>query len=553
MMLKTTTFLSGFRIPFAPARLAAAAPRLRSFWSDQSGNMSILAVIGSLVMMVFGGVGIDMMHAELKRVKVQNTLDRAVLAAANIENSQDPRQVVEAYFAAMGMSDVLTEIEVEQSMTSKRVTASGATTINSDFMSLIGVRTLDAAGLATAEHATANIEISMVLDISGSMGGNSKIQNMRDAAQDFVDILMPVDSQALTTISLVPYNASVNLGTTTASYFTLDTLHSYSNCVIFDQAEFDQTAVSPEAELTRLAHFDLSTTNESTAVIANPWCHTGNTGAVVAHSSDAETLKAHIRTLNAGGNTAIDLGMKWGTALLDPAANPAVSAMASDGLVDPDFAARPASYADPETTKYVVIMTDGENTTQYDLKSQYKYGMSDVWIDERGNTAPWDDRFSLRVRDNAGTKNDLYFWHRFETGSWNDRNRSVPDGGSAARQMTNAEVYARFGTRALANKLYVQPYYDGFVSYNQYYDVYYGYESIAGPDTADDRLEGICDAAKAQGIVVFAIGFEAPPRGIAAMRNCASSPAHFFDVQGADLQDTFAAIANTITQLRLTQ
>lgn len=553
-MLKNTTILSGlFSRKTATTLPGAASNHMSAFWSDQSGNMSILAVIGSLVMMVFGGVGIDMMHAELKRNKVQNTLDRAVLAAANIDNLRDPQQVVEDYFAAMGMSDALTTIDVQQSLTAKRVTASGETTISSDFMSLIGVDTLDAIGLATAEHATANIEIAMVLDISGSMGWNNKIVTMRSAATDFVDILMPDDSHALTTISIVPYNANVNLGSTTSAYFTMDTLHDYSTCPIFDQADFNTAAISPSQELARLAHFDLNSTNENTTVIPNPWCYTGNTGAVMAHSSDADALNAHISGLNAGGNTAIDLGMKWAAALLDPAAQPAIEAMASDGLVDAAFAGRPAVYDDPETTKYVVIMTDGENTTQYDLKSQYKFGMSDIWIDERGNTDPSDDRFSLLVDDNSGSDNDVYFWHRYENSSWNYRNRSTPDGGSNARQMTNAEVFARFGTRALAGKMYVRPYYDGFVSYNQYYDIYYGYEATVNANAADDRLEAICDASKAQGVVVFAIGFEAPQRGLDAMRNCASSPAHFFDVQGADLEETFASIANTITMLRLTQ
>lgn len=552
-MLKTTTILAGRSAPSKSPRLPGVMRRARMFWSDQSGNMPYLAIVGSLVMMVFSGVGIDMMHAELKRTKVQNTLDRAVLAAANIENAQDPRQVVEDYFAAMGMSDALTDIDVEQSMTAKRVTASAEDTISSDFMSLIGVNTLDAVGLASAEHATANIEISMVLDISGSMRSNSKIVNMRNAAREFVDILMPEDSHAMTTISIVPYNATVNLGTTVSEYFTLDDLHTYSNCVTFDQADFDTTVILPSQELTRIAHFDPNSTNENTTVIGSPWCYTGNTGAVMAHSSDADALKAHINLLNARGNTAIDLGMKWGTALLDPAAQPAITDMAGDGLVEPDFAARPAVYSDPETTKYVVVMTDGQNTTQYDLKQHHKYGLSNIWIDERGNTNPSDDRFSLLVQDYSGSDNDIYFWHRYENYSWSYRNRSTPDGGSNARQMTNAEVFARFGTRALARKMYVQPYYDRFVSYDDYYDIYYAYESIANANTADDRLDMICDAAKTQGVVVFAIGFEAPQRGLAAMSNCASSPAHFFDVQGTDLQETFAAIANTITQLRLTQ
>lgn len=547
-MLKTTTSLTAVL-----SGGTAIAAHLRGFAGDTSGNMSYLAIVGSLVMMVFGGVGVDMMHAELKRIKVQNTLDRAVLAAANIENVIAPQQVVEDYFAAMGMSDALATIDVEQSLTAKRVTASGQTAISSDFMSLIGVNTLDVQGLATAEHATANIEISMVLDVSGSMGWNSKIINMRNAARSFVDILMPEDGQALTSISVIPYNATVNLGATTASYFTLDDLHNYSNCVTFTADEFNETGISPSEELARLAHFDLNSTNENTTAITNPWCKTGDTSAVLAHSSDADALKAHISALNAGGNTAIDLGMKWGTALLDPSTRPAIAAMASDGLVEQDYAARPADFIDPETAKYIVVMTDGENTTQYDLKSQFKYGNSDIWIDDRGNNNPGDDRFSLLVRDNSGNDNDVFFWHRYEDYSYNSRYRNTPDGGDSARRMTNAELFARFGTRAVARKMYVRPYYDNFVSYNQYYNIYYAYEATVSANPADNRLDMICDAAKAEGVVVFAIGFEAPQRGLDAMRNCASSPAHFFDVQGADLEETFAAIANTITQLRLTQ
>ncbi|WP_172429177.1 Tad domain-containing protein [Mameliella alba] len=153
--------------------------------------MSYLAIVGSLVMMIFGGVGVDMMHAELKRTKVQNTLDRAVLAAANIENVQAPEIVVRDYLTVMGLGDALTSVQAEQGLSSKRVAAMGEASIHSGFMSLIGVNSLDASGLAAAEYSSSNLEISMVLDVSGSMAGNSKIDNLRNAAQEFVDILMP--------------------------------------------------------------------------------------------------------------------------------------------------------------------------------------------------------------------------------------------------------------------------------------------------------------------------------------------------------------------------
>ncbi len=133
-----------------------------------------------------------------------------------------------------------------------------------------------------------------------------------------------------------------------------------------------------------MSHFDRYSTNQSATYLNNPWCKTGNTSAVVAHSANTTALKSHINSLNAGGNTAIDLGVKWGVALLDPKMRSVVSQMAADGVVIPAAAARPAEYNDPEAIKFIVVMTDGENTTQYDLKERYKYGKSDVYVDDRG-------------------------------------------------------------------------------------------------------------------------------------------------------------------------
>jgi hypothetical protein len=67
-------------------------------------------------------------------------------------------------------------------------------------------------------------------------------------------------------------------------------------------------------------------------------------------------------------------------------------------------------------------------------------------------------------------------------------------------------------------------------------------------------LENICDAAKREGIVIWSIGFEVDLHGTDIMKNCASSPSHYFDVDGGtELTDAFKAIAGQIHQLRLIQ
>lgn len=532
---------------------SSVSPAACRFVRSTDGNMSLFAFAGSMMMLVFGGVGIDMIYSEVQRTKLQNTLDRAVLAAANLDQDLDPALVVTEYFQAMDMSDALTGVTVDEGLSHRIVNATAERGLSANFLKLIGVDTLRTAGVATAEERIANVEISMVLDISGSMGSNNKIGNLRNAATEFVETVIKEDSSGLTTVNLVPYNATVNLGSTVASYFNLENSHDYSNCAVFPNSAFNTVTLNPSAQLERLAHFDLWSTSTSHTPSFSPWCADDDYGEIVVHSADETALKAHIASLGADGNTAIDLGMKWGVALLDPSTRPVVSQMISDNHIVAAASGRPADYTAVDAIKIVVLMTDGQNTTQYDLKDQYKYGMSELWIDDRNDNNPNNDRFSLRVRDWNGTHNDVWFWERYEDSSYNSRYRNDPDGGSSARRMSNAEVFARWGTRGYARKFFVRPYYDNWVSYNQYYDVYYAYEATVSDTEADARLSSVCQRARDEDITIFAIGFEAPAAGQAAMRDCASSPAHYFAVSGLEISDAFRQIARTINQLRLTQ
>jgi len=529
--------------------------QLTHFVRDVSGTITIYSTFTLVLILMLTGASVDMMYHEATRAQLQTTLDRAVLAAADLEQMQPPETVVTDYVAKAGLSEHLLSVEAANGLNERTVTARAGLELDTVFLHIAGYDTLDVLAVSSAEERIANVEISLVLDVSGSMSGD-RISNLRSAAIEFVEtVIQPSDSDVtgLTTVSIVPYNATVNLGETLAPRYTLSDLHSYSTCAIFEDYAFHQTAVSAHQSLDRLAHFDLYSTNENTTEIGSPWCPRGQVSSVVAHSLDVEALSSHIAGLTAGGNTAIDLGMKWGVALLDPEANEVVRALAETGDVDNRISSRPAAFDDTEAIKFVVVMTDGANTTEYDLKSHHKYGYSDVWIDDRGTSDRHDDRFSLRVQDNSGTANDLWFWHRYESSSWSTRNRNIPDGGSNARRMLNTELFARFGTKAVAQKLYVQPYYDGFVSYNAYYDVYYAYEAIVNGSQADARLSDICNAAKDAGIVVFSIAFEAPEGGQAALSDCASSASHYFDVEGVEITETFHSIARQINSLRLIQ
>ncbi len=94
----------------------------------------------------------------------------------------------------------------------------------------------------------------------------------------------------------------------------------------------------------------------------------------MAWEDDPETLKAHINSFYSGGNTSTDIGLKWGTALLDPGTQPVLSAMIDSNDVDPDLSGRPEPYDDGETMKIIVVMSDGENTSQHYMEDPYRSG-----------------------------------------------------------------------------------------------------------------------------------------------------------------------------------
>jgi hypothetical protein len=179
--------------------------------------------------------------------------------------------------------------------------------------------------------------------------------------------------------------------------------------------------------------------------------------------------------------------------------------------------------------------------------------MSPIFIDDRGTSSPHDDRFSVMTEDRSGTWNDEYHWVRYRDWSWSYRYQNQPDGGSDARRMSNTEVFARWGVVPVWEQFFARPYSDGRLSWSEVWPYGYGYTSIVDANSADSRLSTLCDEARDQGVTVYAISFEAPERGIDAMSDCASSPSHFFDVDGVEITDAFSAIARTINQLRLTQ
>ncbi|MEM7520033.1 MAG: Tad domain-containing protein [Pseudomonadota bacterium] len=468
----------------------------RAFSREESGMVTVFALFMIFCMSLMAGIGLDMMRHETNRAQIQQVSDRAVLAAADLDQTLDPEAVVRDYFAKSGMSDFVSNVNVDEGINYRTVTVEAETNMNTMFMDFLGRETLRVPALSTATERIEKVEISMVLDISGSMGWNNKMPNLRNAANVFLDTVLTEDNRGLISVSLAPYTAQTNAGPHIFDLLNVDQTHDWSYCVDFEDTDFDTTAIYFGSPLNptpyeHMQHFDAGWGwpgwHNGEDTITNPGCPKQEFETVYAFSQDKQALKDRINQFQARANTAIHLGMKWGVALLDPEWRKFNAVLPTAAGVDPAFRNRPDDFRDPsnptsmETVKTIILMTDGENVHTQRIADRY-YAQYSHWL----------------------------HWSKYPLNGY-----------------LNRYVYSNDHWRW---------------RYTKY-----------TPTQADGLLDRICDAAKDKGIIIWTIAFEAPPRGEEVMRDCASSQAHYFSVDGTEITDAFESIARSINKLRLTQ
>lgn len=469
----------------APPRGPALRRHVDQFAREESGVMVALSMFIILMILMVGGIGVDTMRFEMERTRLQNTIDRAVLAAADLDQTLTAKAVVEDYFVKAGITDVVPTVTPLSGIGYKTVSASATRKIDTQFMRMAGVEEMSVPAKSTAEERIPNVEISLVLDISGSMNSNSRMTNLKAAAKEFVDAVIKPDTIDRVSVNIVPYSEHVNVGFDIFDLLNVQQKHNYSYCIEFDDTDFGDPAISSTTLYQQMQHFQWNTYSIETGYQQNTRtdtvCPRYDYESVTAMSQNAVALKAKIESLKPRAGTSIFLGMKWGAYLLDPSFQTVNAALKVRGKTDGKFINRPAAYTDSKTLKTIVVMSDGENDKSMRINGSV-YANSSHYVH-------WDNY------------NFNYYLERYV----NSRYRSS--------------------------------------WYWQRYD----------KATGNSLMQTICTAAKNKGMIIWAIGFEVTTDGDTQLRNCASSPSHFFDVNGIQITSAFQSIARQINQLKLTQ
>lgn len=214
---------------------------------DESGNVAILFAL--MMMPIVGGVGMAVDHSRAHRLQTQLQIVADAATSAGLNEYRSTGDVNKGQERLLKYID--DGLEKDGMVRAREENGNGAnagearvvfvdgsvidpatstvrpvlrTTIPTPFMSLLGTEELEVEVYTKGAVASNNIqgtkdlEVSLMLDVSGSMAwtsssGTIKINDMKDAAQDFLDVIMPedlaVDNRR---VGLVPFSERVNIG-----------------------------------------------------------------------------------------------------------------------------------------------------------------------------------------------------------------------------------------------------------------------------------------------------------------------------------------------------
>jgi Flp pilus assembly protein TadG len=409
------------RYPFVGKSIKSMLDLLARFGAERSGNVAILFAAGLMVLLLAIGAAVDLgrwMHA---RDQTAAAIDAALLAGGRAlqTNSDDEAAAIaaaEKFYAENTKSRLpVTGDSVSFAVADggTAMTASGTAYIKTPFLSLANIQRLPLTNLSETEFSKSqlavggnggeNLEIAMMLDITGSMCNSppssnqpactsgTKLDALKAAAKDLINIVVWDDQSEFTSkVALVPFSEDIRLptqsalnaarGTNLPSSKTINsggwgwggsTTYYLSDCVVERTGSQKYTDAAPGA-----GKYVLGRYTEDYTQSGGGWawgggnkkgvCAVPESAAVVPLTSDKDELLTKVEALAAKGGTAGHLGTAWAWYTLSPNWSSLWSAQG-----------QPAPYGSEKLRKIAILMTDGLYNTQYDSNGiMVDYGSS---------------------------------------------------------------------------------------------------------------------------------------------------------------------------------
>ena len=191
---------------------------IADFASNRRGNVAVIFALALMPVTLLAGGSVDLSTAMNARSRLAQALDAAALAVGTNSTISDEDALaiatgfINANYPERELGNI-TSVTVDLDPVTDSVTVRGTAQVRTTMLGLAGIQTIDVHWESVAQRARQRIELAMVLDNTGSMRG-SKIRGLRDAAHLLSEILYEGgDDPNDVMIGLVPFAATVNVGT----------------------------------------------------------------------------------------------------------------------------------------------------------------------------------------------------------------------------------------------------------------------------------------------------------------------------------------------------
>lgn len=322
-----------------------------AFVKDERGSVLPLVAICMMALVATIGLAMDGSRMFLMHSKLQGAVDAAGLSAAahySTSNvSAQARKFTEANFLAASIGARIDSVVATPSADEQIITIVAEASAPATFMRVFGREMLSATARTEITRAgKGGIELSLVLDVTGSMSSNNKIGSLKTASNNLLDILFGNDAtDDLLHIGIIPFSESVNIGTSHPLWMKSIT-PSWKGCVEARFSSYDIKDDPPSITM-RDTLFDPA---DKSDLNCPP--------AVTPLTSVKATLKTAVSKLTPSGSTHIAMGAAWGWYMLSPKWQGKWGGTMGSTL--------PLASGTKGMTKAMVIMTDGDNTWETD-------------------------------------------------------------------------------------------------------------------------------------------------------------------------------------------
>jgi Flp pilus assembly protein TadG len=202
--------------------------RLETLRAAEEGNVATIFALALIPVTLLTGTGIDYTNGSAAKVAMQAALDSTALAmaqsASSLSSSALQQQSTANFNALFNRKNVtVTQVTTTYNAASSTLTVTGAATMPTNFMKLVGVNQIAISGTSTVSWGVPKLQVALVLDNTGSMNEYGKIGALKTASHQLLSQLQsaaqnPGDIQ----VAIIPFTTDVNIGKSFASQSWID-------------------------------------------------------------------------------------------------------------------------------------------------------------------------------------------------------------------------------------------------------------------------------------------------------------------------------------------